>query len=163
MLMNKWFFRFIDMARTVSLWSKDRSKVGAVIVRDDKTIASVGFNGLPPGMDDDRHLQDRAWKNRCILHAEENAVLSATDAHLTGSKIYVWGIIPCGHCASVLSRKGIKTVFACSATSSDNPEWVAACEVGKTVFKECDIDFHYYSLEEYDAMVKEFAEHESQH
>ena len=48
---NKWETRFLEMARLVSGWSKDPStKVGAVIVRPDKTIASVGYNGIAIGV-----------------------------------------------------------------------------------------------------------------
>jgi deoxycytidylate deaminase len=37
-------------------WSKDPStKVGAVIVRPDLTVASIGYNGFPRGMSDDPH------------------------------------------------------------------------------------------------------------
>ena len=49
-----WDMRFAQLAKLVSLWSKDPStKVGSVIVRPDKTIASVGFNGFPKGVPDE--------------------------------------------------------------------------------------------------------------
>lgn len=48
----KWIERFVELAAHISQWSKDPSlQVGAVIIRPDRTVASVGFNGLP-----------RAWK-----------------------------------------------------------------------------------------------------
>ena len=39
--MQKWDLRFIELAKLVSTWSKDPStKVGSVIVRPNKTVAS---------------------------------------------------------------------------------------------------------------------------
>ena len=51
-VLDKWDKRFIKLARTVSEWSKDATKVGAVLTRPDHSLVSVGFNGLIPGMDD---------------------------------------------------------------------------------------------------------------
>jgi dCMP deaminase len=44
----KWIVRFLDLARTVSQWSKDPStKVGAVIADNQQRVVSLGFNGFP--------------------------------------------------------------------------------------------------------------------
>lgn len=49
-MLSKWDERFIELARLVATWSKDPStKVGAVIVRPYRTVASVGFNGFARG------------------------------------------------------------------------------------------------------------------
>ena len=71
--MNKWQRRFFDLARLVATWSKDpSSQVGAVIVDDKKRIVSVGFNGLPMGVEDtDERLNVRELKYELIVHAEE--------------------------------------------------------------------------------------------
>ena len=63
-MLSKWDERFIELARLVAAWSKDPStKVGAVIVRPDRTVASVGFNGFARGVDDtEERLNDRALK-----------------------------------------------------------------------------------------------------
>jgi len=45
---SKWDARFLRLAREVASWSKDRStKVGAVIVTEDKTPGPYGYNGFP--------------------------------------------------------------------------------------------------------------------
>ena len=45
---DKWDARFLDLAVYVADWSKDPStKVGAVLVRPDRTIAALGFNRFP--------------------------------------------------------------------------------------------------------------------
>jgi len=86
----KWIGRFVTMAAQVAEWSKDpSSQVGAVIVRPDKTIASVGFNGLPRGVNDDpARLGDRETKLLYTVHAELNAILAAKEP-LTGYSIFV--------------------------------------------------------------------------
>ena len=78
---DKWKRRFIELAKHISTWSKDPStQVGAVIVRPDKTIASVGFNGFPRGVDDrPEKLADRPLKYQMIVHAEINAIRARAD------------------------------------------------------------------------------------
>ena len=51
---TKWDLRFIGLAQHISTWSKDPStKVGCVVVGEDREIRSTGFNGFPRGIDDD--------------------------------------------------------------------------------------------------------------
>ena len=61
---EKWDMRFIELAKHISLWSKDPStKVGCVVVGEDREIRSTGFNGFPRGIDDDEdRLMDREKK-----------------------------------------------------------------------------------------------------
>lgn len=101
------------MAKLVSLWSKDPStKVGSVIVRPDKTIASVGFNGFPKGVPDTMEAYaDRTTKLLVIKHAEENAILFAREM-LDGYTMYVYPLPPCTHCAGDIIQRGIKRVVA---------------------------------------------------
>ena len=49
-----WDSRWMDMARLVGSWSKDRSrKCGAVIVDSRNVLVSIGWNGFPRGINDD--------------------------------------------------------------------------------------------------------------
>ena len=51
---TKWDLRFIGLAQHNSTWCKDPStKVGCVVVGEDREIRSTGFNGFPRGIDDD--------------------------------------------------------------------------------------------------------------
>ena len=54
--------RYLALAHHIAAWSRDPStKVGAVLVRPDHTIASIGYNGFPRGVNDDpARLADRA-------------------------------------------------------------------------------------------------------
>ena len=50
--LGKWDVRFLKLAHEVASWSKDPStKVGCVLVKGKKVI-SVGYNGLPMGIED---------------------------------------------------------------------------------------------------------------
>jgi dCMP deaminase len=109
--MNKWDERFLGLAYHVAEWSKDPStKVGAVIVRPDKTVVSVGFNGLPRGVGDyAERLSDRETKLALTVHAEENAILFARGA-AAGCSMYV-SMHPCSKCAAIIIQSGITEVI----------------------------------------------------
>lgn len=111
--MDKWDLRFIEMAKLVSTWSKDPStQVGAVIVRPDKTVCSVGFNGFPRNTNDAKELyENRDVKYRTVKHAEENAILFANE-RLAGYTLYVFPLLPCSLCAGDVIQKGISRVVA---------------------------------------------------
>ena len=124
-----WRRRFIDLAAHVAQWSKDPStQVGAVVVRPDKTIASIGFNGFARGVDDDRErLNDREQKLLFSLHAELNAILSAKEP-LVGCSLFVWPLPPCAQCAGAIIQSGIKAVYG----PADGPErWKESCGAAK--------------------------------
>lgn len=108
---DKWDIRFLNMAEFISGWSKDPStKCGAVVVRPDKTIASLGFNGFPRGMSDDKKFYDlRDEKLSRVIHAEMNALLTAKES-LSGCTLYVYPFSPCDRCAVHIIQAGIKRV-----------------------------------------------------
>ena len=74
---NKWHKYFMDIAeKASSLASCDRLKVGAVLVRDKRIIAT-GYNGSiagEPHCDNAGHLMIEGHCKRTI-HAEVNALL----------------------------------------------------------------------------------------
>ena len=90
---NKWDIRFLELAKHISGWSKDPStKVGCVVVGEDREIRSTGFNGFPRGIsDDNERLTDRNKKYPLICHAEENAIMHAAriGVSLKGSTAFV--------------------------------------------------------------------------
>ncbi len=107
---DKWDTRFIELARHISEWSKDPStKVGCVVIGEDREIRSTGFNGFPRGIaDDSERLGDREQKYPLICHAEENAIMHAAriGVSLKGCVAYVtWS--PCTGCSRSLIQAGI--------------------------------------------------------
>ena len=110
---SKWDARFLDLAKHISDWSKDPStKVGCVVVGEDREIRSTGFNGFPRGIEDTAaRLNDREQKYPMICHAEENAIMHAAriGMSLKDCTAYVtWP--PCTRCARSLIQAGISTI-----------------------------------------------------
>ena len=109
---DKWDARFIELARHISGWSKDPStKVGCVVIGEDREIRSTGFNGFPRGIADDSRLAEREQKYPLICHAEENAIMHAAriGVSLKGCIAYVtWP--PCTVCSRSLIQAGIVEV-----------------------------------------------------
>lgn len=105
---DKWDRRFLELAKLVSTWSKDPStKTGAVIVRPDRTIVSVGFNGFPKNMLDDPVLYaNREEKYSRIVHCEINASIHAHES-IRGYTLYTHPFACCDRCVVQMLQAGI--------------------------------------------------------
>jgi dCMP deaminase len=138
----KWDRRFLRMANVVGSWSKDPGhKVGAVIVRPDRTVAGVGYNGYPRGVDDTYGA--RELKLLKTVHAEMNAILSTGDVR--GFAIYVVPLFPCANCAAAIIQSGLKRVVA--AQHDETPEaWREHFEMAKFMFGEAGVAYDTYGI-----------------
>lgn len=135
---DEYFFRLCDVNASKS---KDPStKVGAVIVRPDRTIASMGWNGFPRGVADT--YEDREHKLMRTVHAELNAILSAREP-LHGYTIYVSPLFPCSNCAAAIIQAGITCVIA--RMGQPRAEWAKSFEAARDMFRQAYIDFEIYS------------------
>lgn len=133
---SAWDIRFLELAQHVSAWSKDPStKVGAAIVDNNHRIVSLGFNGFPRGVSDDRRLNNREDKYEIIVHAEMNAILFA-GRDLLGCTIYVWPMPPCSRCASIIVQAGMYKVVAPRPTE----RWRESCVRGKDILTEAGVE-----------------------
>ena len=145
--MDKWDTRFIDIARTVSSWSKDPSKVvGAVVVRD-RRIVSTGYNGFPEQIPDDpAKYRDREVRDRYIIHAEHNAIYNASRFGVStdDTTIYVYGLPPCHSCSLAIVRAGIRRVISVSAYEICE-RWASNIEMTKDVFSQAGVEYQFYS------------------
>ena len=105
---RKWDIRFLNLAKTISLFSKDPStKVGAIIVRPDKSIVSTGYNGFPRGMEDRAEwYENRDEKYSRILHAEVNALVQAKQS-VEGCTLYTYPFLCCDRCCVQMMQAGI--------------------------------------------------------
>lgn len=136
---DKWDGRFLDLANFVAEWSKDPStKVGAVLVRPDRTIAALGFNGFPRGvLDHPARYDDRPTKYEMVVHAELNALLSSRES-LEGYTLYVTPLPPCSQCSAAIIQRGIRKVVI--AMNKDLPEtWAKKWAVSSVMFSEAGI------------------------
>lgn len=139
-----WDQWFLGMATYVSSASKDPStQVGAVIIRPDRTIASLGYNGFPRGIADNERLHDRDVKYELIVHAEMNAVLNAKEK-LNGCTLYSYPIPPCSHCCVHLVQCGIRRLVSVM----NYPErWQKSVDQTIAICKEVGIEFRLYGME----------------
>lgn len=133
----KWDHRFLDLASMVASWSKEpNTRVGCVIVDENRRIVSTGYNGFPRGVKDtlDR-INDRDTKLALTLHAEENALLYA-GANVDGCTAYVTHP-PCSTCTAKLIQSGIKRVVHCKLTdSSFFTRWGSSMRLGREIAEE---------------------------
>lgn len=122
---DRWHFRFLELAFLMSTWSRDPStKCGAVLVRPDKTVASLGFNGFPQGMNDDPTLySDRPVKYDRVVHAEMNALLFCRDVLPLSSHILYTTAPCCSRCLVHMIQAGIRTFVWPTETPEQRIRW----------------------------------------
>ena len=119
MLPTKWDDFYLGMAKYVATKSKDPStKAGAVIVRPNRTVVSVGFNGFPQKMrDKPEWYADRAEKYSRIIHCEINALIHAATS-IAGCTLYTFPFGCCDRCVVQMIQAGI-TRFVYPQPSED--------------------------------------------
>lgn len=124
---DKWDLRFLDMAKLVASWSKDPStQTGAVIVRPNRSVASVGFNGFPQKMQDATEwYANRDEKLSRVVHCEMNALLYAEE-QVIGYTLYTHPFISCDRCFVHMAQGGITRFVAPCATPAQLERWGAA-------------------------------------
>ncbi len=142
---NKWDVRFLRLAHEVSSWSKDRStRVGAVIVGEDKTPGPYGFNGFPRQIDDEKEERHgRPDKYDWTEHAERNAIYNAAriGTALKGCTMYVTHV-PCADCARAIIQVGIERVVADKGGLVDDgyaERWSDDMKVTREMLKEAGV------------------------
>jgi dCMP deaminase len=153
---REWDERYLQLAAHISTWSKDLSKkVGAILVRDNRIIAT-GYNGLPEGVGDTFHrLTHKATKLAMVVHAEENALLSAGE-RARGATLYIHGLPVCARCASsIIQAKVVRVVASMPISNSlsdakmedalnqlpDDTNWDAMGELAVNMFQESNVSF----------------------
>lgn len=125
---------YIGIAKAVAKRSTCLKRhYGCIIVKNDEVIAT-GYNGSPRGEENccDRGTCDRLnkphnsgdYSDCCSVHAEQNAMLSASRKDMLGAVMYLYGeeenpfgnyssILnphPCPICHRMLKNSGIKKV-----------------------------------------------------
>jgi dCMP deaminase len=139
---EKWDRRFLELAKTVSTWSKDPStKVGAVLVAPDKRVVGLGYNGFPKGVDDDERLDIREIKYEIVVHAEVNAIIQAGHA-ARGSTLYCYPSFQlppiCARCAGVAIQAGVRGIVGYKPDPNDerNMRWTESISIAENMWDE---------------------------
>ena len=141
----KWHKRYMHQAEDVASWSKGRrTKVGAVIIDDNRSPRNNGYNGFPRKVNEGiaaRH--ERPAKYLYTEHAERNAIYHCARNGIPtkGCTMYVT-LHPCAGCARAIIQSGIIRVVT---TELDVPEdveerWNDDFEAAKQMFKEAGIE-----------------------
>lgn len=141
---EKWDKRFLELAKHVASWSKDPStQIGAVITRNDNEIVSLGYNGLPKGIQDEESiLNDREQKMNLIIHGEENALIFAKQS-VEGCTLYTYPFLCCSRCSSKMIQAGIKRVV----TIDDVPDrWKESMKIAEDNFIKHGVEVVYVKI-----------------
>lgn len=138
---NKWDLRFLELAKLVSTWSKDPStQVGAVIVRDDRSVVSLGFNGFPKDMEDrEEWYSNREEKYSRIVHGEINALIQA-ETSVKECTLYTYPFIPCDRCVIQMIQAGIVRIIAPKPSEDALSRWATAFQKTKDYCEDCGIE-----------------------
>lgn len=142
---ESWDQRFMNLARHVAGWSKDRSrKVGCVVVGQNKEVRATGYNGFPRGVNDDvEERHQRPAKYDWTEHAERNAIYNAArvGTPLEDCMLYV-SLFPCAACARAIIQSGIGRVVTVPAPEND-PVWDKEFKVAKEMLHAAGIVIAY--------------------
>lgn len=107
---TEWFMRMVYL---VASKSKDpRTKIGAVVVNSQNRLLSIGYNGMPIGVNDDvSERRERPLKYEYFVHGEANCCYSAANLgiSLNNSILYTQGI-PCTKCTQAIIQSGISKI-----------------------------------------------------
>ncbi|MBR0431215.1 cytidine deaminase [Candidatus Saccharibacteria bacterium] len=103
-----WDEYFMNLAEAVSAKSKDpSSKMGCVIVDQNKRVVSLGYNGMVQGADETKMtLKERPMKYYFVIHSEMNALIFAHQ-NLEGCTLYN-RVATCENCLKHCLQAGIK-------------------------------------------------------
>lgn len=142
---QKWDLRFLELAKLVSEWSKDPStKTGAVIVRPDRSVVSLGFNGFARQMLDAQELyEDREIKYSRVIHCEVNALIQAKQS-VEGCTLYTYPFISCDRCVVQMIQAGITRFVSQSPSEDALTRWAAAFDKSRAFMKEAAVECREY-------------------
>ncbi len=114
-----WQDYFMGIAKLSAMRSKDPvTQVGACIVDSNNKIVSMGYNGMPYGINDEDAYWDKegVWeetKYPYVCHAELNAILNSPRS-VKDCRIFVTHH-PCNECAKAIVQSGIREVIYADA------------------------------------------------
>lgn len=136
-----WDQFYLGLAKYVSTMSKDPStQTGAVIVRPDHSLCSVGFNGFPQKMEDKPEwLDTREEKYSRIIHCEMNAREFAREP-VKGYTLYTYPFMSCDRCMVHMVQAGITRFVAPRAAADKLERWGAAFERTRSYARDCSVE-----------------------
>jgi dCMP deaminase len=131
MNLMSWETYALALAKVASLKSKDPYiKVGCALLRHDNTVASLGYNGFPSGMEED--WSDREERRKYVNHAEANALrfVRPDECYLAAITL-----LPCNDCLKSLASYGIKKIVYSQTYDRDHSSETLAEKFGIEIIK----------------------------
>lgn len=98
----------LELASTAAKRSEDPYlKVGACILRSDRSVASLGYNGAASGVE--ISWNDRDARRGFVIHAEINALRYCLPNDTRDGYLYITHH-PCAECIKVIASYGIEKI-----------------------------------------------------
>lgn len=131
--------------------SKDpATKVACLIVDDENSTISTGYNGIPRGVLDLPVRMQRPKKYKWTQHAEANAVANAArnGVSLRGATAFVTHY-PCPSCAGQLINAGIRRIVVDQGQMTDDflQRYAEDMEISQTMLDESGVLIELLKLE----------------
>lgn len=135
---------FMRTVYSVANLSKDpRTKIGAVLVKDNNII-SCGYNNFPRKvLDLKARYENKETKYKFICHAESNSILNAARAGIsTDNSILFTQGCPCQECCKSLIQAGVSKIVIHKQwpNLTHSAQWVESIECSKIMIQEAEID-----------------------
>jgi dCMP deaminase len=130
---------YMGLAFWIASKSKDPStQIGSILVGEDNSTISMGYNGPPRNIDDDSMDWNRPQKYDWICHSEQNVIKWARRkvTSLHGSTLYVTGK-PCKACMlSIVNEEISRVVYRDFKTNhgsmlNDEDSWLIVQNIAK--------------------------------
>ncbi len=142
---ERWVDVFMGVAFSIAKASKDGSlKVGSVLVRPNKSIASIGFNGFPKRIEDNDHILNshdmKEKKYSRIVHAECNCLNYNRDIDLGGYHLFVTAH-PCDKCALRIVSTDITYVYYVVNDDYEN-RWSKEIGIARDIFSDAKVELY---------------------
>lgn len=114
------------LAAAASVRSEDPFvKVGACALRYDKSVAALGYNGAPKGVE--INWDNREERLKRVVHAEVNCLSYCKPGEV---ELLATTLLPCSSCLTIIAAYGIKKVIFSSIYKRDDSSISLSKEFG---------------------------------
>lgn len=148
-----WDEFYLKLCYLIARKSKDFStKIGSVLIKEDKSVISVGFNGLPINCKENKEKNERPEKYYHYSHSEINSILlAARNGIQTKDSILFTLSQPCADCARSIIQSGVKMVIYHKQHQdifvSENEKWLESSKRSEIMLKEAGVRLEYKNKE----------------
>lgn len=121
----------LELAKTAARRSEDPYvQVGACALRHDNSVAGLGYNGPPRGINIDWSNRDERRKR--VIHAELNCLAYAKPYEV---RLLACTLLPCSSCLQIIAAYGIQNVVYQDVYDKDNFALILAKEFNINLIK----------------------------